>query len=410
MRQIELLSPAGNPEKLEVAFHYGADAVYLGGQIFTMRAMNSNFNHDELKWAVEYAHKLGKKVYVTVNTIPFSGELPALEEYVKFLDTIKVDGVIVSDLGVFQMVRENTNLNISISTQASNTNWKSVKLWHDMGAKRIVLAREISLDDIKIIKDKVPTVEIETFIHGAMCMSISGRCLLSNYMTGRDANRGACAHPCRWKYYLMEEKRPGEYYPVFEDDHGAYIFDSKDICTIEVFDELLNAGVDSLKIEGRMKGINYVASVTKAYREALDSYLTGDYTYNPEWLGELQTVSHRHYIPGFLKGKPDSNSHNYFDASYKQTHKMVGKVESIENGLYKIAVRNQIKLGVEIEAVTPNPGINKFTLTELYDYDTKEPIEVANPNSTVLISSSIPLQVLDLLRVKSETETRGGER
>ncbi|MCX5773213.1 MAG: U32 family peptidase [Fusobacteria bacterium] len=410
MKKIELLSPAGNPEKLEVAFHYGADAVYLGGQIFTMRAMNSNFNHDELKWAVEYSHNLGKKVYVTVNTIPFSNELPALEEYVKFLNTIKVDGVIVSDLGVFQMVRENTNLNISISTQASNTNWKSVKLWHDMGAKRIVLARELSLDDIKIIKDNVPTVEIETFIHGAMCMSISGRCLLSNYLTARDANRGACAHPCRWKYYLMEEKRPGEFFPVFEDDNGAYIFDSKDICTIEVFDELLNAGVDSLKIEGRMKGINYVASVTKAYREALDSFESGNYNYDSKWLDELQTVSHRHYIPGFLKGKPDSQSHNYFDASYKQTHKMVGKVEAIEAGLYKIAVRNQIKVGDEVEAVTPHPGINKFILGKMLDFETKAEISVANPNSTVLIASSIPLQVLDLLRVKSENETRGGER
>ncbi len=255
MKRAELLAPAGNMEKLKMAFHYGADAVFLGGKMFNLRAGSHNFTDEELKEAVEYAHSMGKRVYVTLNIIPHNNELELLPDYVKYLEEIKVDGVIVADLGVFQVVRENTDLNISVSTQASNTNWRSVKMWKDLGAKRVVLAREISLDNIAEIRAKVPDIELEVFVHGAMCMSISGRCLLSNYMTGRDANRGDCAQSCRWKYNLVEETRPNEYMPVYEDERGTYIFNSKDLCTIDIIDKILDLGVDSLKIEGRMKGI-----------------------------------------------------------------------------------------------------------------------------------------------------------
>ncbi|MGB0404697.1 MAG: peptidase U32 family protein, partial [Fusobacterium sp.] len=291
MKKVELLAPAGNYEKMEMAFHYGADAVFLGGKIFNLRAGSHNFSDEELEKTANYAHSLGKKVYVTLNIIPHNEDLDILPEYVRFLDKIGVDGVIVADLGVFQIVKENSNIPISVSTQASNTNWRSVKIWKDMGAKRVVLAREISLENIKEIRAKVSDIELEVFIHGAMCMSISGRCLLSNYLTGRDANRGDCAQPCRWRYSLMEEKRPGQYMPVFEDEHGTFIFSSKDLCTIDMIDQILDAGVDSLKIEGRMKGIYYVANVVKAYREAVDKYYAGEFAFDEKWLRELESTS-----------------------------------------------------------------------------------------------------------------------
>lgn len=280
VKKAELLAPAGNVEKLKTAIHYGADAVFLGGKMFNLRAGSNNFSDEELEECVQYAHERGKRVYVTLNIIPHNEELEQLPDYVKFLEKIGVDAVIVADLGVFQVVKENSNLAISVSTQASNTNWRSVKMWKDMGAKRVVLAREISLDNILEIRQKVPDIELEVFVHGAMCMSVSGRCLLSNYMTGRDANRGDCAQSCRWKYSVVEETRPGEYMPVYEDERGTYIFSSKDLCTIEFIDKILELGVDSLKIEGRMKGIFYVANVVKVYRDALDSFYSGNYKYN----------------------------------------------------------------------------------------------------------------------------------
>ena len=298
MKRAELLAPAGNMEKLKMAFHYGADAVFLGGKMFNLRAGSTNFSDEELQEAVDYAHARNKRVYVTLNIIAHNKELEILPEYVKTLEKIGVDAVIVADMGVFQVVKENSNLPISVSTQASNTNWRSVKMWKELGAKRVVMAREVSLEELAEIRIKVPDIEIEAFVHGAMCIAISGRCLLSNYMTGRDANRGDCAQACRWKYKLVEEKRPDEYFPIYEDEHGTHIFNSKDLCSIEFIDKVLDAGIDSLKIEGRMKGIYYVANAVKTYREALDSYYSGDYKYNPEWLTELQTISHRLYTEG----------------------------------------------------------------------------------------------------------------
>ena len=273
MKRAELLAPAGNMEKLKMAFHYGADAVFLGGKMFNLRAGSTNFSDEELQEAVDYAHARNKRVYVTLNIIAHNKELEILPEYVKTLEKIGVDAVIVADMGVFQVVKENSNLPISVSTQASNTNWRSVKMWKELGAKRVVMAREISLEELAEIRMKVPDIEIEAFVHGAMCIAISGRCLLSNYMTGRDANRGDCAQACRWKYKLVEEKRPDQEFPIYEDEHGTHIFNSKDLCAIEFIDKLLDIGIDSFKIEGRMKKSEYTAGVVSIYRKYLDRYL-----------------------------------------------------------------------------------------------------------------------------------------
>ena len=403
MKKVELLAPVGNMEKFKMALHYGADAVFLGGKMFNLRAGSNNLSDEELEYAVNYAHERGKKVYVTLNVIPHNDELDLLPDYVKFLDKIGVDGVIVADLGVFQVVKENSNLSISVSTQASNTNWRSVKMWKDLGARRVVLARELSLEDIAEIRAKVPDIELEVFIHGAMCMSISGRCLLSNYMTGRDANRGDCAQSCRWKYNLVEETRPGEYMPVFEDERGTYIFNSKDLCTIEFLDKILDLGVDSLKIEGRMKGIYYVANAVKVYRDAIDQYYAGNYKYNPKWLEELTSVSHRSYTSGFYMGKAGADAQNYNDRnSYSQSHQLVAKVEKkLPNNEYILAIRNKLYAGEKLEVVSPGISTREITLPPMIlmnkDKEVEE-IESANPNSFVKIKLDTDLNELDMLR------------
>ncbi|MBM6690136.1 peptidase U32 family protein [Fusobacterium mortiferum] len=405
MKKVELLAPVGNMEKFKMALHYGADAVFLGGKMFNLRAGSNNLSDEELEYAVNYAHERGKKVYVTLNVIPHNQELDLLPDYVKFLDRIGVDGVIVADLGVFQVVKENTNLSISVSTQASNTNWRSVKMWKDLGARRVVLAREISLDNIAEIRAKVPDIELEVFVHGAMCMAISGRCLLSNYMTGRDANRGDCAQACRWKYNLVEETRPGEYMPVYEDEHGTYIFNSRDLCTIEIIDKILDLGVDSLKIEGRMKGIYYVANAVKVYRDAIDSYYSGNYKYNPKWLEELESTSNRSYTKGFYLGKAGVESQNYNDRnSYSQTHQLVAKVEQkLPNNEYILAIRNRLLVGEKLEVVSPGIEVREITLPTMIlmnkDKEVGE-VEAANPNSFVKIKLDAELDELDMLRKK----------
>ena len=405
MKKVELLAPVGNMEKFKMALHYGADAVFLGGKMFNLRAGSNNLSDEELEYAVNYAHERGKKVYVTLNVIPHNQELELLPDYVKFLDRIGVDGVIVADLGVFQIVKENSNLSISVSTQASNTNWRSVKMWKDLGARRVVLAREISLDNIAEIRAKVPDIELEVFVHGAMCMAISGRCLLSNYMTGRDANRGDCAQACRWKYNLVEETRPGEYMPVYEDEHGTYIFNSRDLCTIEIIDKILGLGVDSLKIEGRMKGIYYVANAVKVYRDAIDSYYSGNYQYNPKWLEELESTSNRSYTKGFYLGRAGVESQNYNDRnSYSQTHQLVAKVEQkLPNNEYILAIRNRLLVGEKLEVVSPGISVREITLPTMIlmnkDKEVGE-VEAANPNSFVKIKLDEELNELDMLRKK----------
>ena len=394
LKKVELLAPAGNVEKLEMAFHYGADAVFLGGDMFSLRAGSHNFNNEQLEKSVKYAHELGKKVYVALNIIPHNNEFELLPDYVKFLDKIRVDGVIVADLGVFQIVKENSNLKISISTQSSNTNWRSVKMWKSMGASRVVLAREVSLENIIKIKEKVPDIEIEVFIHGAMCMAISGRCLLSNQMISRDANRGDCAQSCRWNYSLNIEKN--------EEKEKSFLFNSKDLCTINIIDKILKIGIDSVKIEGRMKGIYYVANVVKVYRDAIDSYDTGAYKFNPQWIKELESTSHRSYSTGFLENIPGPEGMNYIDRnSYSQTHQLVAKViEKLEDNHYILEVRNRILTGEKLEVINPTFGIKEIVLPKLtlVNKGIESEVEFANPNSIVKIYIDANLEKFDMIR------------
>ncbi|WP_297967885.1 peptidase U32 family protein, partial [uncultured Anaerovibrio sp.] len=330
IKKPELLAPAGNMEKLKMALIYGADAVYLGGKAFGLRAFGGNFDDNELKAAVEFAHGLGRKVYVTVNIFPHNSDMEKLPEYLAYLNEIGVDAMLIADLGVFTLARRYApDTEIHISTQANNTNWVTVNTWADMGASRVVLAREMSLGEIRTIREKCQ-VELEMFVHGAMCISYSGRCLMSNYMTGRDANRGSCAQACRWRYALVEEKRPGQYFPIEEDDRGTYFFNSKDMCLLPHIGDVINSGVDSLKIEGRMKSVHYAASIVKAYREAIDSYCAdpGHFQLKQEWLDELGKVSHRQYTTGFYYNKPSADDQIYGTTSYEQTSDFVGLVLS----------------------------------------------------------------------------------
>jgi len=380
LKKPELLAPAGNLEKLKVALLYGADAVYLGGKAFGLRAFGGNFTNEELEAGVNFAHSLDKKVYVTVNIFPHNSDLEALPDYLLFLDRIKVDAVLVADLGIFMMARTLVpNLPMHISTQSNNTNWAAVNAWDDLGAARVVLAREMSLAEIKEIREK-SKVELEMFVHGAMCISYSGRCLMSNYFTGRDANRGSCAQPCRWKYSLVEEKRPGEYFPVEEDDRGTYIFNSKDMCLLPHIGEVIASGVTSLKIEGRMKSVHYVASVVKAYRQAIDRYCENpaQFKIQPEWIDELHKVSHRAYTTGFYFNKPTEDDQIYSTSSYTQTSDFIGFVLSYDEKTKTAVVeqRNNMKLGQEIEIFQPHGVLFKQTIQQMFD-ETGLPIVVA---------------------------------
>ncbi len=402
-KKIELLAPAGNLEKLQSAFHFGADACYIGGNAFNLRGMSANFKNPELEEAVKFAHGINKKIYITLNIFAHNKEIDHLPEFIKFLAGADVDGVIVADLGVFQLVREIApDLDVHVSTQANNTNWRSVKLWKDLGAKRVILAREMSLDEIKEIREKVPDIQLEVFIHGAMCMAVSGRCLLSNYFTARDANRGVCAQSCRWNYKVVAENRPGQYHDVVEDEEGTFIFNAKDLCTIEFIDKLIETGVDSLKIEGRMKSIYYNSIVVKQYREAIDLYLKGEYKYDPKWLHELQTISHRLYSKGFYLGKTTEEDQNYnTNLSYSQTYQLVANVlEKRENNQYLLQIRNRLSSDDEVELVRPAGDPQKFRITEFLNTKNDEIVNVVHPNTLALITSELEMEPKDLLRVK----------
>ena len=402
-KKIELLAPAGNLEKLQSAFHFGADACYIGGNAFNLRGMSTNFKNPELEEAVKFAHGINKKIYITLNIFAHNKEIDHLPEFIKFLAGADVDGVIVADLGVFQLVREIApDLDVHVSTQANNTNWRSVKLWKDLGAKRVILAREMSLDEIKEIREKVPDIQLEVFIHGAMCMAVSGRCLLSNYFTARDANRGVCAQSCRWNYKVVAENRPGQYHDVVEDEEGTFIFNAKDLCTIEFIDKLIETGVDSLKIEGRMKSIYYNSIVVKQYREAIDLYLKGEYKYDPKWLHELQTISHRLYSKGFYLGKTTEEDQNYnTNLSYSQTYQLVANVlEKRENNQYLLQIRNRLSSDDEVELVRPAGDPQKFRITEFLNTKNDEIVNVVHTNTLALITSELEMEPKDLLRVK----------
>ena len=402
MKKPELLAPAGNMEKLKMALLYGADAVYLGGKAFGLRAFGGNFTNEELQEAVDFAHKLGKKIYVTVNIFPHNSDIAKLPAYLTFLNEIKVDAILVADLGVFTLAKEYApDVEPHISTQANNTNWAAVNAWAELGASRVVLAREMSLEEIKEIREKC-SVELEMFVHGAMCISYSGRCLMSNYLTGRDANRGSCAQPCRWNYALVEEKRPGQYFPVLEDERGTYIFNSKDMCLLPYLPDVIASGVDSLKIEGRMKSVHYAASVVKAYREAIDSYFAApeQFEVKKEWVEELDKVSHRAYTTGFYYGRPTEKDQIYGTSSYTQTSDFVGLVLDYDEktGFATVEQRNNMKVGQEIEIFQPHLAGYRQILQEMYN-DEGEAIQVApHPQQIVKIRMDKPVEPYGILR------------
>ena len=402
MKKPELLAPAGTLEKLKMALLYGADAVYLGGKAFSLRAFGGNFTDEELKEGVEFAHSRQKKVYVTVNIFPHNSDLEKLPAYLKYLAAIKVDALLVADLGVFMMARKLVpEIEIHVSTQSNNTNWAAVNAWKDLGAARVVLAREMSLVEIKDIRKKCP-VELEMFVHGAMCISYSGRCLMSNYFTGRDANRGSCAQPCRWKYSLVEEKRPGQYFPIEEDDRGTYIFNSKDMCLLPHIAELVESGVDSLKIEGRMKSVHYVASIVKVYREAIDSYFAdpAQFRVQPAWLAELDKVSHRAYTTGFYFDKPTEADQIYGNSSYLQTSDFIGLVHSYDVSTQYATVeqRNNMKIGQEIEVFQPAGESFRQLIESMLD-ENGQPIDTApHAQQIVKIRLKQPVVPYSILR------------
>ena len=373
MRKLELLSPAGDMERLKMSVLYGADAVYLAGTSFGMRSFAGNFTPEELPLAVKYAHDHGVKAHVTVNTMPRNDEVKHLPAYLEQLNDAGVDALILADLGAFTLAGKYApNCERHISTQQSIANYECATAWYDLGAKRVVLARELSLSEIIGVREKCPKeLEIETFGHGAMCVSYSGRCLLSNYMTGRDSNRGACAQPCRYQYALMEEKRPGEYFPIYEDEKGTYILNSRDMCTIDHLKELIDAGIDCIKIEGRAKSAYYAAIVTGAYRHVLDDIYAGR-EIDRIWRDEVDHVSHRNYSTGFYFGEPGQYVEN---SRYIREWQIVAKVESCdENGLALCSLNNKFRLGDALEVV--GPDLRPFTITAdgLTDID-KNPLE-----------------------------------
>lgn len=406
MKYPELLVPASNLEVLKIAVKFGADAVYIGGEAFGLRAKAKNFSKEDMKAGIEFAHENHVKVYVTANIIGHNADLIGVTKYFKELDELKPDAVIISDPGIFTIAKEILpDMEIHISTQANNTNYRTYQFWHKLGAKRVVSARELSLQEIKEIRNNIPKdMEIESFIHGAMCISYSGRCLLSNFFTGRDANQGACTHPCRWKYSVMEEKRPGEYFPVYENDRGTYIFNSKDLCMIEHIKEILDAGIDSLKIEGRMKTALYVATVARTYRKAIDDYLESPAKYikNMEWYKEeIGKCTYRKFTTGFFFNRPTQETQIYDSNVYIKEYTYLGIVGTKnEEGLYRIEQRNKFCVGQKIEVMKPNGNNIEVTVKKILDEDGMEMESAPHPKQVLFIDLGVRLDQYDILRVK----------
>lgn len=402
MQKPELLAPAGNLEKLKMAIIYGADAVYLGGQRFSLRAAAGNFSSEEMTQGLAFAHGHGVKVYVTINIFFHNEDLIGLPEYLEDLAQMGIDGIIASDPGVIALARAKVpQLPIHLSTQANTTNWASARFWGQQGVSRLVLARELSLEEIKEVKAKTG-LELEVFVHGAMCMSYSGRCLLSNYMAHRDANRGQCAQPCRWKYALVEETRPGQYYPIEEDERGSYIFNSQDLNMLEHLPELLETGVSSLKIEGRMKSVHYVATVVKVYRQAIDSLL-GDpenFQVREQWKQEITKVSHRDYTTGFYFGKPTVEDHTYGTSSYLRHYDFVGVVLEYneQKNIAFVEQRNKIFLGDELEVVGPQAEPISFFLEEMWDQNGQLIEEAPHPQQKIYLKLPIKTEPNAMVR------------
>ncbi len=405
-KKIELLAPAGDYEKLVIAVLYGADAVYIGGEEYGLRAKAKNFDLETMKKGIEFAHSYGVKVYVTANIYAHNDDFYGMAEYFKKVYEIGADALLISDLGVFSVAKEAVpDMEIHVSTQANNTNYMSAKMWYSLGAKRVVAARELSLKEIKELRENIPSdMEIETFVHGAMCISYSGRCLLSNYLTGRDANHGECAHPCRWKYYLVEETRPGEYMPVNENERGTYIYNSKDLCMIDHIPELIEAGVQSMKIEGRMKTPFYVGTVVKAYREAIDAYMRSpeEYEKNKQYyIDEVSKASHRDFTTGFYFGKPGGNEQVYTNNSYIRDYDFVGMVEEDydENtGCALIMQRNKFEVGDELEILPAKGPAQKIKITEMWNEDGVPVDSAPHPKQILKVKLPVSVKKYDMLR------------
>ena len=406
MNKPELLAPAGNLEKLKMALLYGADAVFMGGKAFGLRAFSDNFSEQELKEGIAFAHSLQKKAYITVNIFPHNEDLVELPGYLTFLRDAGADALIIADLGVYRMARAIVpELPLHISTQANNTNWSSVLCWQELGAQRVVLARELSLTNIELIRQKV-SVELEAFVHGAMCISYSGRCLMSNYFTGRDANRGECAQPCRWKYHIVEEKRPNQFIPVLEDERGSYIFNSKDLCLLPHIPELISSGINSFKIEGRMKSVHYVATVVKAYRQAIDAYFSrpNEFAVQSEWMEELNKVSHRQYTTGFYFNKTTQEDQIYGSSSYSQTHDFIGLVKSYDESTQTALVeqRNNMRVGQEIEIFQPNGATFSQAIEAMFDMESQSIAVAPHPQQLIRMSMKRPVEAYSMLRRKAD--------
>ena len=410
MRRPELLIPASSLEVLKIAVIYGADAVYIGGEAFGLRAKAKNFSMEEIKEGIAFAHAHDVKVYITANILAHNGDLDGVREYFAELREIKPDALIISDPGVYMIAKEVCpEIERHISTQANNTNYETYRFWYNLGAKRVVTARELSLAEIKEIREHIPEdMEIETFIHGAMCISYSGRCLLSNYLAGRDANQGACTHPCRWKYSIVEEKRPGEYMPVFENERGTYIFNSKDLCMIEHMDDIINSGIDSLKIEGRMKTALYVATVARTYRKAIDDYMESPEKYqaNMPWYQEqISNCTYRQFTTGFFYGKPDENTQIYDNNTYQKEYTYLGFAEAVdERGYAQITQRNKFSVGETIEIMKPDGQNVEATVEKIIDEDGNEQESAPHPKQVLYVALSADASVYDILR-RAEKET-----
>ncbi len=404
MNKIELLAPAGDLEKLKYAVVYGADAVYIGGEIFGMRVSAKNFAVEQMAAGIDFAHARGVKVYLTLNIIPHNDDIDLLYDYLQSIKHLAFDAYIISDPGVLSVVQEvNPTIEVHLSTQANNTNYKSAAFWHKFGISRVILARELSLAEIVEIRQKTPqSLQLEAFVHGSMCISYSGRCLISNYMTGRDANQGACSHPCRWKYHLVEEKRPGEYYPIEQTEQGTYFFNSKDLCMIEQIPDLIAAGLSSLKIEGRSKSIYYVANVVRAYRKAIDDYYRDpqNYQFDKALIDEIKKASHREFTSGFYNQKADDKSQLYDNSAYIRDYDFIGVVKSYDpdSGLAAVEQRNRIFKGDTIEVMGSGYRGFEQKIDVMLD-KAEQSIDVApHAQQLIYIKMSAPVEPYDILR------------
>ena len=406
MRRPELLVPASSLEVLKIAVIFGADAVYIGGEAFGLRAKAKNFSMEEIKEGIAFAHAHDVKVYITANILAHNDDLEGARAYFEELREIKPDALIISDPGMFMLAKEVCpEIERHVSTQANNTNYATYLFWQQLGAKRVVSARELSLAEIQEIRAHIPDdLEIETFIHGAMCISYSGRCLLSNYFTGRDANQGACTHPCRWKYAVVEESRPGEYLPVYENERGTYIFNSKDLCMIDHIPELMESGIDSFKIEGRMKTALYVATVARTYRKAIDDYKVSPELYRehlPWYLDQISNCTYRQFTTGFFFGKPSEEAQIYDSNTYLKEYTYLGIVgEPDANGRYRIEQRNKFSVGEKIEVMKPNGDNLTVTVQEIFDEEGNAMESASHPKQVLYINLGQPLDQYDILRRK----------